>query len=265
MDSSTPTNNVHLLNKAPEVTLAFWVIKILCTTVGETGADFLIFNLNIGLTITTLLMLIPLAIFTMMQLREKRHVPWLYWMVVVLVSIVGTLITDNLVDNLGIPLEIITIVFSIALLLTFAVWYASENTLSIHTIYSKKRELFYWAAILFTFALGTAAGDLAAEALALGYAKSTLIFGGLIGIVALDYFAFKSNAILSFWIAYVLTRPLGASVGDYLSQPKDHGGLGLSSTGINIVFFISIVGLVSYLTLQQQNVIPKRRSKDLSR
>lgn len=258
MNASIRENTAHLLNKVPEVTLVFWIIKIMCTTVGETAADFLIFNLNIGLTMTSLLMLTPLAVFTMMQLREKRYVPWLYWMVVVLVSIVGTLITDNLVDSLGVPLELTTIAFSLALLLTFALWYASENTLSIQTIYTRKRELFYWAAILFTFALGTAAGDLAAETLALGYAKSTLIFGGIIGLVALDYFVFKSNAVLSFWLAYILTRPLGASIGDYLSQPLANGGLGLSSVLINSVFFISIVGLVTYLTVNQKNPTPQR-------
>ena len=257
MNISPQENNVHLLNKVPEVTLAFWIIKILCTTVGETSADFLIFNLNFGLLLTSLLMVIPLAIFLVIQIRHKKYVPWLYWVTVVLISIVGTLITDNLVDNLGGPLEAITILFSLALSLTFALWYASESTLSIHTIYSKKRELFYWTAILFTFALGTAAGDLVAENLKLGYATSAIIFGGLIGLVYLDYFAFKSNAVMSFWIAYILTRPLGASVGDYLSQPDANGGLGLSSALINSVFFIAIVGLVSYLTHQQKHATPK--------
>jgi uncharacterized membrane-anchored protein len=256
MNISPPENNVHLLNKVPEVTLAFWIIKILCTTVGETGADFLIFNLKVGLTVTSLLLLSPLAVVMMLQLRERKYVPWLYWIAVLLISIVGTLITDNLVDNLGVPLEVITILFSLVLSLTFALWYASENTLSIHTIYSRKRELFYWTAILFTFALGTAAGDLVAESLKLGYANSAMIFGGLIGLTYLDYFAFKSNAVMSFWIAYVLTRPLGASVGDYLSQPIANGGLGLSSTLINSVFFIAIVGLVSYLTHQQKQATP---------
>jgi uncharacterized membrane-anchored protein len=265
MDISPHANNVHLLNKVPEVTLVFWIIKILCTTVGETGADFLIFNLNFGLLLTSLLMVIPLAIFLVMQIRHKKYVPWLYWVTVVLISIVGTLITDNLVDNLGVPLELTTIAFSIALLLTFALWYASENTLSIHTIYTKKREFFYWAAILFTFALGTAAGDLVAESLNLGYVISAMIFGGLIGLVSLDYYVFKSNAVLSFWIAYILTRPLGASIGDYLSQPTDKGGLGLSSAAINLIFFITILGLVRYLTLQQRNAIPKRRSKEVNR
>ncbi|MEQ1527007.1 MAG: hypothetical protein ABL911_09715 [Gallionella sp.] len=263
MNVSTRESTAHLLNKVPEVTLVFWLIKIMCTTVGETAADFLIFNLNFGLLLTSLLMVIPLAIFLVIQIRHKKYVPWLYWVTVVLISIVGTLITDNLVDNLGVPLELTTIAFSIALLLAFALWYASENTLSIHTIYTRRRELFYWAAILFTFALGTAAGDLVAESLNLGYVISAMIFGGLIGLVSLDYYVFKSNAVLSFWIAYILTRPLGASIGDYLSQPADKGGLGLSSIAINLIFLIAILGLVRYLTLQQRNAIPQRRGKDL--
>ncbi len=262
MDISQQVNKVNLLNKVPEVTVYFWIIKIMCTTVGETGADFLIFNMNFGLMVTSLLMLIPLVIFLAIQIRHNKYVPWLYWVTVVLISIVGTLITDNLVDNLGFPLELTTIAFSISLLLAFALWYASEKTLSIHTINTKRRELFYWAAILLTFALGTAAGDLVAESFKLGYATSALIFGGLIGLAYLDYFSFKSNAVLSFWIAYILTRPLGASVGDYLSQPIANGGLGLSSLLINLIFFLAIVGLVSYLTLQQQKVIANRHSKE---
>ena len=263
MNVSTRESTAHLLNKVPEVTLVFWLIKIMCTTVGETAADFLIFNLNFGMMLTSLLMVIPLVIFLVMQIRHKKYVPWLYWVTVVLISIVGTLITDNLVDNLGVPLELTTIAFGILLLLTFALWYASENTLSIHTIYTRRRELFYWSAILFTFALGTAAGDLVAESLNLGYVISAMIFGGLIGLVSMDYYVFKSNAVLSFWIAYILTRPLGASIGDYLSQPADKGGLGLSSIAINLIFLIAILGLVRYLTLQQRNAIPQRRGKDL--
>ena len=245
---------MQMLNKVPEVTLYFWVIKIMCTTVGETAADFLNVDLNFGLTGTSLSISAILAIFLALQLSCKKYVPWLYWVVVVLISVVGTLITDNLVDNFGVALETTTIAFSLALLATFVAWYASEKTLSIHTIFTKKRELFYWAAILFTFALGTAAGDLAAEGLSLGYAKSALIFGGLIGIVTIAYYGFKANAITAFWIAYILTRPLGASIGDYLSQSVAKGGLGLGTAVTNMMFFTAIVGLVLYLTISRQDV-----------
>ncbi len=241
-------------NKVPQVTLIFWLIKIMCTTVGETAADFLIFNLHIGLTLTSLLMLSPLAVLIMMQLRERKYVPNLYWMVVVMISIVGTLITDNLVDNFGVGLETTTIVFGAALALTFYQWENKENSLSIHTIFTRRRELFYWTAILFTFALGTAAGDLVAEGYTQGYTTSLLLFGGAIAAITLAHFVFKINATLSFWVAYILTRPLGASLGDYLSQPTDKGGLGISSAVINLIFFIAILGLVRYLTLQQRNV-----------
>jgi uncharacterized membrane-anchored protein len=245
---------MRMLNKVPEVTLVFWIIKIMATTVGETAADFLNFNLNFGLTNTSIVMSALLAGFLYLQLRARQYIPWLYWVAVVLISIVGTLITDNLVDNFNVSLEATTLAFSLALLATFAVWYGSEKTLSIHTIFSRKRELFYWAAILFTFALGTAAGDLAAEGLQLGYAHSTLMFGALIGITTLTYYVFRANAVLAFWIAYILTRPLGASFGDFLSQSTIHGGLGLGAVMTSVVFLASILGLVLYLTLSRKDV-----------
>jgi uncharacterized membrane-anchored protein len=253
MKSITRKDEMQMLNKVPEVMLLFWIIKIMCTTVGETAADFLNADLNFGLTGTSLVMGFFLAIFLVMQLRSKKYIPWLYWLVVVLVSIVGTLITDNLVDNFGIALETTTIAFSLALLVTFALWYAKEKTLSIHTIFTQQRELFYWAAILFTFALGTAAGDLVAEGLSLGYANSTLMFGGMIAIVTIAYYGFRANAILAFWIAYILTRPLGASFGDYLSQSVDNGGLGLGPAYTNAAFLSAILALVIYLTVTRRD------------
>ena len=178
-----------------------------------------------------------------------------YWLAVVLISVVGTLVTDNLVDNFGVSLQATTLIFGIALLATFAIWYASEKTLSIHTIFTTKRELFYWAAILFTFALGTAAGDLTAETLNIGYANSALMFGVMIGIVTLAYYGFKLNAVLAFWIAYILTRPLGASFGDYLSQPVINGGLGLGTVVTSALFLLTIAGLVIYLSITRRDVL----------
>src|SRR5919112_2764292 len=169
--STGTTSRVHvaktMLSKVPEVTIYFWIIKILCTTVGETAADFLNFNLNFGLTVTTIVMCGLFAVALFVQFRLRRYVPGIYWLAVVLISIVGTLITDNLVDNFEVPLKTTTIIFSVALAATFAVWYVNEKTLSIHTIYTTRREAFYWLAVLFTFALGTAAGDLVSEDLAL--------------------------------------------------------------------------------------------------
>jgi uncharacterized membrane-anchored protein len=244
-----------MLNKVPEITIFFWIIKILATTVGETAADFLNTNLNLGLSYTSLIMSALLIITLFFQFKSRQYVPRIYWLAVVLISVVGTLVTDNLVDNLGVSLEMTTIIFSIALLASFVAWYASEKTLSIHSIYTTKREVFYWLAILFTFALGTAAGDLIAEGLNLGYWKSVLIFAAVIGAVTIAHFRFKLNAVLAFWIAYILTRPLGASLGDYLSQSPDDGGLGLGTVGTSAIFLITILGLVIYLTKTRRDEI----------
>ncbi|WP_436762228.1 COG4705 family protein [Streptosporangium sp. V21-05] len=236
------------LNKVPEVTIHFWIIKVLCTTVGETAADFLNADLGLGLTNTTCVMGGLLIIALGLQFGARRYVPGIYWLAVILISVVGTLITDNLVDNLGISLEATTVAFGVALAVTFVAWYAGERTLSIHTIFTIRREAFYWSAILFTFALGTAAGDLAAEGLGLGYGVSALVFGALIALVALARFGAGLNAVLTFWIAYVLTRPLGASIGDYLSQPRADGGLGLGTIVTSALFLVTIAGFVLYLT-----------------
>jgi uncharacterized membrane-anchored protein len=237
-----------MLNKVPEVTLYFWVIKVLCTTVGETASDFLSENLNLGLTKTTYATGALLLVVLFFQFRARRYIPSIYWLAVVLISVVGTQITDNLVDNLGVPLETTTTVFAVSLAVVFAWWYASERTLSIHTIYTTRREAFYWLAVLVTFALGTAAGDLTAERLNLGFALSTIIFAALIAAVAVAHYVFKLNAVTAFWIAYVLTRPLGASLGDYLSQPRADGGLGLGTTVTSAIFLGTILLVVAYLS-----------------
>ena len=241
----------RMLNKVPLITLYFWIIKILATTVGETGADFLNFNLGFGLMLTSLLAAVLLVITLLIQFRQDRYVPWVYWLAVVFLSVVGTLITDNLTDNLGLSLYASTAIFAVALALTFFAWFRSENTLSIHSITTTRREAFYWAAILFTFALGTAAGDLVSEQLGLGYALSGLIFGGLIAVVTLGYYAFRLNAVFAFWTAYVLTRPLGASTGDFLTQSHKDGGLALSTTTVSAVFLVIIVALVTFLTVSR--------------
>jgi uncharacterized membrane-anchored protein len=249
-----------MLSKVPEVTIFFWVIKILATTVGETAADFLTRHLHLGLINTTYLMTGLLLITLFLQFRVSEYVPPVYWLAVVLISIVGTLVTDTLVDKFGVALETTTITFAVALLATFAAWYAREKTLSIHSIYTTKREAFYWLAILFTFALGTAAGDLVAERLDLGYLNSAFMFAALIGVVAIAYYRFKLNPVLAFWIAYILTRPLGASLGDYLSQSARKGGVGLGTVGTSALFLLTILGLVIYLTKTGKDAITLPRS-----
>lgn len=246
---------VAVLSKVPEITIFFWVIKILATTVGETVADFLNVNLNLGLNGTSVAMSALLAVVLTFQFRSKRYVPGIYWLAVVLISVVGTLITDNMVDNLGVSLNATTAIFSLALVATFVAWFAKERTLSIHSILTARREAFYWLAILFTFALGTAAGDLLAEGLALGYARSALVFAVAIALVALAHYRLRLGAILAFWIAYILTRPLGASVGDLLSQPRKAGGLELGTVGTSAMFLLTILGAVSYLTVTKKDQI----------
>jgi uncharacterized membrane-anchored protein len=237
-----------MLNKVPEVTIFFWIIKILATTVGETAADYLATNLGFGLTTTTWVMSAALAAILVWQFWLRKYVPGVYWLAVVLLSIVGTLITDNLTDKYNVALATTTIIFAVALALIFAVWHGSERTLSIHSIYTTKREAFYWLAILFTFAFGTAAGDYLAETLNLGYWKSAFLFGGAIALITFAWRYLNLDAILAFWLAYILTRPLGASFGDYLSQPKADGGLGLGTTTTSVLFLGAILVVVGYLT-----------------
>jgi len=242
------------MNKVPEVTIFFWIIKILCTTVGESAADFLNYNLNWGLTLTSVATGVLLAIVLTLQMSLRRYVAGVYWLTVALVSVFGTLITDNLTDNLGVPLEVSTIVFSIALGLVFLAWYASERTLSIHSIYTRRREAFYWLAILVTFALGTATGDLVSEGLGVGYLKTGLLCAGLIAVITLAW-RLGLDAVLAFWLAYILTRPLGASIGDLMAQPSSNGGLGLGVTVTSLILLVLIVGIVIYLSVRKPDVI----------
>ena len=256
----------QLLNKVPEITIFFWIIKVLCTTVGETAADFLNVNLNFGLAVTSIVTGILLVIALFFQFRSSRYVPRIYWLAVVLISVFGTLVTDNLTDSMGVSLEASTIFFSVALALTFAFWYAKEKTLSIHAIYTGQREAFYWLAILFTFALGTASGDLLAEGLGLGYLLTGIIVAVTVSILAAAW-RFGLNPILSFWLIYIMTRPLGASLGDYLSQSQNHGGLGWGATQTSVVFLTAILAVVTYLSVTHKDVIKKEtiQTKVISR
>jgi uncharacterized membrane-anchored protein len=250
---ASPTDRSSLLlNRVPKVTVDFWLIKLMAVTMGETAADYLAVNLGLGLTATSLIMSGILIIALVMQFAQKRYVPWAYWLAVVLISIVGTLVTDNLVDNFGVRLVTTTVFFSIALAATFAIWYAFERTLSIHSIFTTRREAFYWLAILFTFSLGTAAGDLVAEHFELGYLTTGLLFGAIIAAIALAYYGLKINAILAFWLAYIFTRPLGASFGDLLSKPAEYGGLGFGTIVTSVLFLVAIVSIVFYMTLTHE-------------
>jgi uncharacterized membrane-anchored protein len=253
----TPLANLsgrRMLNKVPEITLYFWVIKVLCTTVGETASDYLATNLNLGLTKTTFITGAFLLAVLAVQFGARKYVPGVYWLGIVLISVVGTQITDNLTDNFGVSLVTTTIVFSVVLAVVFAGWFASEGTLSIHTIYTTRREAWYWLAVLFTFALGTAAGDLTAERLNVGYAWSAVLFAAVIGAVAVAHYRFALNAVAAFWIAYILTRPLGASLGDLLSQARADGGLGVGTTATSLIFLAAILVVVVFLSITRRDV-----------
>jgi uncharacterized membrane-anchored protein len=247
--------NRRVLNKVPEVTIYFWIIKILCTTVGESAADFLNVNLNFGLTATSVVTGVILAVVLTVQMSLGRYVAGVYWLTVALVSVFGTLITDNLVDNLGVTLETCTIVFSVLLGLVFLAWYLSEKTLSIHSIYTRRREAWYWLTIFVTFALGTATGDLVSTGLGLGYLYTGLLCAGLIAAITIGW-RLGLNSILAFWLAYILTRPLGASVGDLMAKPSNEGGLNLGTTVTSLILLGLIVAIIIYLSVRKPDVIP---------
>jgi uncharacterized membrane-anchored protein len=253
---------IEMLNKVPAITLAFWIIKIMSTTVGETGADYLAVHVGLGTAVTGGIMAALLLTALLLQLRSRQYVPWIYWLTVVLVSVVGTQITDMLTDGLDISLYVSTAVFAAMLAATFAVWYWRERTLSIHTIVTTRRELFYWAAILFTFALGTAAGDLATEALGLGFNVGVLVFGLLIAVIAGAYYL-GANPVLAFWLAYILTRPLGASLGDLLSQAQSYGGFGLGTVRTSIGFLVVITALVALLSISPNGAQIRRKTGEV--
>lgn len=252
VDGPGAVNAPAAYNRVPKVTADFWLIKLMAVTMGETAADYINVQLGLGLTLTSLIMSGVLAAALVWQFSQKKYVPAPYWLAVVLISVVGTLVTDNLVDNFHVPLIATAIFFAMALALTFLFWFRSERTLSIHSIFTTRREAFYWLTILFTFALGTAAGDLVAEQFALGYLATGILFGLIIASLSIGYFALGLDAILGFWLAYILTRPLGASFGDLLSQPSQYGGLGLGTIITSAVFLAAIIAIVAYMTVRHE-------------
>jgi uncharacterized membrane-anchored protein len=246
-DVATRPGVAQMLNKVPEVTIFFWIIKVLCTTVGESLADYINETLGFGLANTTLVFVVALALALFFQFRLRRYVPTVYWLVVVLISVVGTLLTDQLTDGLGVPLWITTVVFTVLLAVVFGIWYARERTLSIHSIVTRSRESFYWLAVLVTFALGTAAGDWTLDLTGWSPGPAVLLPAALIAAV---FVAWKLGAgpVLTFWLAYILTRPLGANLGDFLGLSPDEGGLGLGTFVTSVLFLAAISACVIYLT-----------------
>ncbi len=244
----------ELLSKVPAVTVWFWIIKILCTTVGESFADWTNAKLGLGLHTTALIFTVLLAVVLAWQLRLKTYLPYVYWLTVVVLSVTGTLYTDLLTDDVGVPLAASTSVFAAALAVVFGLWFARERTLSIHSIVTLPRELFYWLAVLVTFALGTAAGDWTLQLTGSGPGVSVLLPAGLIVAIVIGW-RMGANAVLSFWLAYILTRPLGANLGDWLASPRAGHGLGLGTAATSAIFLVAILATVTYLAVTRADAI----------
>lgn len=241
----------HLLRKVPEITASFWIIKLLTTAMGESTSDFLVFKINpyaaVGLGA------VGLAIALALQFSRRRYVAWVYWLTVAMVAIFGTMAADATHIQLGIPYVASTSFFAVTLIIIFIIWQKSEQTLSIHSITSSRRELFYWATVLATFALGTAAGDMTATTLGLGYFSSALLFAALIALPAVAYWLFGLNEIVAFWLAYILTRPLGASLADWMGKLHTAGGLGFGDGAVGFSLAVLIVLFVVYLSRSRSN------------
>lgn len=246
-----------MLNKVPEITVWFWVIKILCTTVGESFADWIDMTLGFGLKPTALLFTGVLAVVLAVQLRLPRYSPFAYWLTVVVLSVTGTLYTDILTDEMAFPLWASTTIFSGLLVVVFGVWYAQERTLSIHSITTFPRESFYWLAVLVTFALGTATGDWTLELTGWSPAEAVILPATLIATVAAGW-RLGANPVLAFWLAYILTRPLGANMGDLLGLSKDERGLGLGTATTSFIFLGLILATVIYLAISKADVIEEQ-------
>jgi uncharacterized membrane-anchored protein len=244
----------HLVNRVPEVTLYFWLIKVLCTTVGQTFARYLDQTLGFGLTATTIVIGLASLAALAVQFRVRRYVPWVYWLTVVLMSVFGAQLADYLTNGHGVPTSVTTPLFAVLLSVSITVWWLVERTLSLHTIRTPRREAFYWLAVLLTFALGTAGGDLLSERLGFGHLTAVLLYAAAIGVVALARYGFRMGAVLGFWLAYILSRPLGASVGDYMSQSRRDGALGLGTTATSVIFLGAILALVVFLTVTRNDV-----------
>ncbi len=244
--NATRSEKRHAFSKVPEITAFFWIVKALTTGMGESTSDFLVHSLVPEIAVVFGAIAFAIALY--IQFGKDRYVPWAYWLAVAMVGVFGTMAADVLHVGLGVPYIASTIFYAAALAVVFWTWQRMEGTLSIHSIYTPRRELFYWAAVLATFALGTAAGDLTAVTFGLGYFASGLMFAAIIAIPALGYFRFGMNPILAFWFAYVVTRPLGASFADWLSVSSARGGLALGTGPVSLVLAAAIAGLVVYLT-----------------
>jgi uncharacterized membrane-anchored protein len=242
--------NPSLLRKVPEITALFWIVKLLTTALGESTSDYLVARINPYAAVAMGSATFAVALF--IQFRADRYKPWIYWLAVAMVAVFGTMAADAIHIQLGVPYLASTIFFMVALVIVFKTWHTSEKTLSIHSINSRRREIFYWTTVVTTFALGTAAGDLTAISFNLGYLSAGILFIGLILIPTLSYWKFRMNEVLTFWLAYILTRPLGASFADWMGKSKSVGGLSWGDLPVSAVITLGIVILVSYMTFNRK-------------
>ncbi len=249
----------EMLMKVPEITLIFWIAKLGTTAFGEAFSDYIFFNDYIGRNPAILMGLAFLIICLIIQFRTRKYVPWIYWLAVTAVSIFGTMSADFLNKDLGMPLYASTLLLLGLQATVFIAWYATEKTLDVHSINTSRRELFYWLTVLFTFGLGTAAGDFAAVTLGLGTLASTFVFLAVILVPAAGYKWFRLNEVLAFWFAYTITRPLGASFGDWLAVPAPYGdGLQLGTGPISLVLGIVLLGVIALIDFRYRRENPQR-------
>ena len=245
-------NNQSILSKVPQITAVFWATKILTTGMGETTSDYLAHHMNPVIAVA--LGSIGLLVSLLLQFAVRRYVPWVYWLGVLMVSIFGTMAADVLHIGFGIPYVASSTFFAMILAIIFIVWYKSERSLSIHSIHTPRREIFYWATVLTTFALGTATGDMTATTMHLGYLDSGILFGIIFAVPAIGFWRFGFNPIAAFWFAYILTRPLGASFADWLGVSHIRGGLNFGTGPVSFALLVLIIGFVGYLAITHEDV-----------
>ncbi|QSO48430.1 COG4705 family protein [Alicyclobacillus mengziensis] len=250
--SATRNRTRNLVSKVPQITIYFWVVKLLTTAMGESTSDYLVYHINPYVAV--ILGFIGFVVALALQFTAKKYIAWVYWLFVVMVAIFGTMVADVTHIVLGVPYYASTIAFAIILTLVFTTWYKVEGTLSIHSITTRRREVFYWAAVLATFAMGTATGDMTAMTFHLGYLPSGILFIVLFLLPGVGYILFRLNPIFAFWFSYVMTRPLGASFADWFGKPKNITGLGYGDGIVTAVFTVLIVIFVGYLTVSKRDV-----------
>lgn len=252
------------MKKVPEITLLFWVMKICATTLGETAGDLLAQTMNVGYAVSSLVLIGVFVVTLIGQLKANRYIPALYWAVILATSTAGTTMSDYMDRTLGLGYATGSLILVSILVVILSVWYWSEKSLSVTNISTPKVELFYWTAILFSNTLGTALGDFLADDSGLGFGGGAILIGSLIGVVILAHYFTKISSVILFWIAFVLTRPFGATFGDLLTKPLEKGGLGFGTQGSSLILFVMLAGLIIYTSVRNPNAIEGGIKRNMS-